>query len=1154
MPLPPESWGKVKELFEAALEAPPGSRSGYLEEHCSDQALRAEVERLLAEHDQAGSFLSSPAIGNVLDSELSTASVVGTVVVPAKRKHELSTGEVLAGRFRLVRFIARGGMGEVYEAEDLDLHERVAIKTVLPVIASSPAAIQQFKHEIQLARKVTHSNVCRIFDLVYDPRPSGAVTFLTMELLDGITLAQYIEKTAIVPLDEAIQLTRQMAQGLDAAHRAGIIHQDFKSGNVMLIDSEDKAHRRAVITDFGLAYNARASGRSAGQHGGTPSYMAPEQIQGRPLSVATDIYALGVVLYELVTGRLPYSAGTKEELLVKKVQQPPILPSRYVPELPSRVERTILRCLERDPEKRFKGVMDVISELDPPRSRWPLLAATSALLIVAGSIGGYQWRKAHLRSQDPTVAVVGFRNDTNDPTYDWLGTQLSESLTSDIGGGKGIRAIPPNEVAGVKTELSVGQSQSLEREDLSGVREALGANYLLLGDYAVEKGERGENLNIEIRLQDSRGKTVDSVHKNGKESEYPHLIAEAASEIRNKLGAARLSDAQVDELQSLYPSDPEARHLYFEALDKLRSFDPPSALDLLQKAVDREPHNAAIHSALADAWTQLKHDPEAAQEAKTAADLAQKAALPQEYIVLSQARAGEMNKQWDAAIEDYKSLYRLFPQRLDYGLRLATAQIESAHAADALSTLDRLTKLPSPSGTDPRIEMTRATAYGTLNDFNSELRSAQLALQEARKRNGRMMMARAQLQLCWAHRNLGHVEEALNACNNAQNLFSAFGDNVSAAVALNDVATWLADRGNYLEAKQLYDKVIQVNQAAGAQKDYAGACVNAARVLDRMGKVDDADDYIKRALGAAVPIGDKYDEALARILRGDILSKQGNPSRAEEELKQALSLAREIKDQSTEATALSNLAQQQSETNTERALASYREVLHLRQDKGDQAAVAICLTNMGNVFLRRGRTSEAEESYRKALKIDTELRDKGSIALDWISLAEVDFELGKLSEAQDKLSLAIKESHEHQDNDYEELAASILVRVLVAKKELASADAYVKRIQEIASKDPETEFNSRLSLAWYLSAIGKRDEAVRGLQSLPAEARSAGMNFLSLKARLMLVQLRIGEGSTIQLRKETESIEADAKRAGFDLLVREARRIRLGSIKRHPVT
>ena len=239
------------------------------------------------------------------------------------------------------------------------------------------------------------------------------------------------------------------------------------------------------------------------------------------------------------------------------------------------------------------------------------------------------------------------------------------------------------------------------------------------------------------------------------------------------------------------------------------------------------------------------------------------------------------------------------------------------------------------------------------------------------------------------------------------------------------------------------------------------------------------------------------------------------------EFKHALALAREIKNQSTEAIALSNLAQQQSEKDTGQALASYREVLNLRQEKGDQAAVAICLTNMGDVLFRRGNINEAEENYKKALEIDTQLQDKGSMALDWVSLAEVDLEHGKLSEAQDKLSSAIKEFRGHQDNDSEELASSILVRVLIAKKDLAGAESYVKRIQEIASKDPETDFNSRLSLAEYLKAVGRREEAIQKFTSLPAEAKSAGMNFLSLKARLVLVRLQIGRDSAVQLTKRS---------------------------------
>lgn len=1053
-------------------------------------------------------------------------------------------GDLLANRFRIIRFISKGGMGEVYEAEDLELHERLAVKTVLASIAANPVAIEQFKREIQLARRVTHPNVCRIFDLVYDPRPSGSIAFLTMELLDGITLSSYLEKKGSVPLDVTLAMARQMAEGLEAAHRAGVIHQDFKPGNVILMDAGAGRPARAVITDFGLAHNVRSAEQGSGRSVGTPAYMAPEQIEGGAISVATDVYAFGVVLYEMITGHWPYNAKTAAELQSKKLSQAPLSPSKYVPDLPIRVEHAILRCLAKKPEERFGSTLEVMAALEPRRRRWPTLAAAGLILAALGTIGGYEWRKAGAMSGEPTVAVIGFRNNSEDTKYNWLATELSESLTTDLGGSKGIHSIPTDEIASVKTEFSVAQDQSLEGEDLSSLRQALGATHLLLGRYEVVA--QGSLLEMDLVLQDSHGKTVGDISESGSATDYRYLVAKAASQIRDKLGRARLSDTELSELQNLYPVVPEASQLYFQALDKLRSFDATTALSLLKKAADLDPDNVSIHWGLANAWAQLKHDAEAAREAQTASTLAGKASLPQEYVVLAQARAAEMNQQWDAAIDNYKSLFRLFPQHLNYGLSLASVQIEGSKATDALATLDQLAKLPPPMGTDPRIAMAKAHAYGTINDYQSELRAAQASLAEAKKRNARMMQARAQLELCWAHHNLGDVNSAYAACNEAQTLFSAFGDNVSAAVALNDTATWLVARGRYAEAKQLYDRVIQANQAAGAQKDLAGACVNAARVLvDHMGKPEDAEDYIKRALEAALPIGDKYDEALARILRGEILAKQGNPSAAEQEVQHALTLARDIKNQSMEATALSNLAQYQSETDTGKALATYREALGLRQQKGDQAAVAICLTNMGDVLFRRGNLSAAEENYQKALTIDIQLKDKGSIALDWVSLAEVGLERGQLHEAQDRLSLAIKEFRENQDADSEALATSILMRVLIAEKDMPATAANMQRLREIASKDPETEFNGRLSVAEYLNAIGKRDEAIQGLASLPVDARSAGMNFVSLEARLALVRLQIGQRSPAELRGELAAIQAEAQRSGFGLLVQQGKNLRL---------
>ncbi len=224
----------------------------------------------------------------------------------------LAVGELLAGRYRVLRFIGNGGMGEVYEAEDCELHERVALKTILPEIARQPESIQRFKREIQLARKVTHPNVCRIYDLVYHE----TTIFLTMEMLEGETLAQRLLRTGAMTTEVAFPLVAQIVAGLAAAHRAGIVHRDLKCSNVMLVATKARdAEIRAVIMDFGLARRNAVGDDPAGLNSttqaitGTPAYMAPEQVEGRAVTSAADIYALGIVMYEMVTGRSPVRGG-----------------------------------------------------------------------------------------------------------------------------------------------------------------------------------------------------------------------------------------------------------------------------------------------------------------------------------------------------------------------------------------------------------------------------------------------------------------------------------------------------------------------------------------------------------------------------------------------------------------------------------------------------------------------------------------------------------------------------------------------------------------------------------------------------------------------------------------------------------------------------
>ena len=357
MGLTPDQWENVKELFEAALERPVAEQTSFLANACPDAAVRNEVERLLANHTAGSSFLSSPLPAS-----------------PAQSQQFLSPGNLLAERFHIIRFLASGGMGEVYEAEDVELGERVALKTIRPDLLGDGHSLERFKREVHLARSVTHPNICRIFDLFRHPVSRSAEStsgsgfvFVSMELLAGETLAEYLKRVPRMPTADALPIAVQAASGLAAAHEAGILHRDLKPGNIILVPGTKRM--RAVITDFGLALRSSSeSSRSGaitdtGKSLGTPAYMSPEQVEGRELTPASDVYSLGLVLYQMVTGARPFDAESPLSMAVRRLREDPMPPRALVEDLDPRWEAVILRCLDRDPARRFQSADEVSQAL-----------------------------------------------------------------------------------------------------------------------------------------------------------------------------------------------------------------------------------------------------------------------------------------------------------------------------------------------------------------------------------------------------------------------------------------------------------------------------------------------------------------------------------------------------------------------------------------------------------------------------------------------------------------------------------------------------------------------------------------------------------------------------------------------------------------------
>jgi tetratricopeptide (TPR) repeat protein len=385
-----ERWALLKSLFDQALDLEGGERVNFVRAACAgDETLERSLAGLLNHHEAASSVLAGPMLTPERMAEIVSSGL--RTFVP---------GEIVAGRFRIQQFLAEGGMGEVYAAEDLELNETVALKTIRPVLASDGKVLAGFKQEIQLARKVTHRNVSRVFDLFHHEIDLDGlrrtIVFLSMELLRGETLAERIHRLGPFRPDEAQCVATQLIAGLDAAHSAGIIHSDFKSGNVALVpEPEGQGGERVVIMDFGLA-GTQSSLCEVGRAGlrGTPAYVAPEQVENGAITPATDIYALGVVLFEMISGTLPFQGGSPKETAELRLRRDAPTLRTVAPDAPPVWERTIGACLQRDPAKRPVSAGEVRARMTGLYERRRKLRAMALGICAAGLIaGGAYWAR-----------------------------------------------------------------------------------------------------------------------------------------------------------------------------------------------------------------------------------------------------------------------------------------------------------------------------------------------------------------------------------------------------------------------------------------------------------------------------------------------------------------------------------------------------------------------------------------------------------------------------------------------------------------------------------------------------------------------------------------------------------------------------------------
>jgi serine/threonine-protein kinase len=407
--LTPDDFRRVRQIFEEALDRPAAERRAFLEHACNGNTmLAAEVERMLAADSRRHDLLDERAApprepyGSAAPSVCSSCGAVvaatdrfcracGTPVAGAVGQDgRFRPGALFAGRFRIVSRLGHGGMGDVYRADDLELGQPVALK-FLTALRSDDRARARLRTEVRLARQIAHPNVCRVYDI-------GEVhgeLYLSMEYVDGEDLAALLKRIGRLPIDKGVEVARKLCAGLAAAHAKGVLHRDFKPANIMI-----DGHGEVRIMDFGLAAMAERVDK-ADVRSGTPAYMSPEQLAGREATVQSDLYALGLVLYELFTGRPAFEAKDAQELLRLREGSKVTKPSTLIPELSERVERVVLRCLDPDPKLRPASALDVSAALPGGNPLAEALAAgetpSPELVAAAGEVG----------SISPVVGLAG---------------------------------------------------------------------------------------------------------------------------------------------------------------------------------------------------------------------------------------------------------------------------------------------------------------------------------------------------------------------------------------------------------------------------------------------------------------------------------------------------------------------------------------------------------------------------------------------------------------------------------------------------------------------------------------------------------------------------------------------------------------------------
>lgn len=1043
----------------------------------------------------------------------------------------LPPGTLLASRYRILGVAGVGGMGVVYRARDDELGIDVALKVLRRDLAADPKFVERFRGELLLARQVTHPNVVRIHDI----GEHDGTRFLTMTFVEGKSLREMLETEGRLSPDRALPIVRQIAAGLGAAHAAGIVHRDLKPANILI---DPAGH--ASITDFGVARSISGDGRTrAGAVVGTPEYLAPEQVSGDPVDGRTDLYALGIVFFEMLSGELPFPGPSQAELLAQRLAGRPRNLTDTGVDTPAGVQRLVGRCLERSPSRRYQTSEELVIDLDRtatarPRRRWPALAAATALFAAAA--GGLLLLAKH-RSKAETataaaprhaVAVLPLADEAADPALAWAGAGVAEMLATSLAESPNLRVMDSLRVLRSVRDLRLTGGR-YDDAALSSLAQLWNVDRLVTGTLR----RAGSRVRIDLRV--SRAEAGGSLAASSVAAESEGVegvfgaVAGLAQRLRAELG---LPERGVVEKLEPATRSVEAERAYQEGCSRLAVGDEIGAAPHLEKAAAADPGFAEALERLAQTYQGLGYQ----EKAMAAGERALKAAgqSRSRRALRAGARLALLRGEPKQAEETYRELSRRYPGDTQAFLDLAAAQAAQGHSAEAVATLQKAVALDpndprawlqlgrnaSLTGDGPRairdylvraltlqsqlnnakgradVLVAIGAAYQKLTDYPHAFENYDAALKILRDLQDDRAVATTLRSRAHIEQSTGKIREAEADLQEARRLYEKVGDTNGLSDSWNSIGLVEESRGAYGKALEAYQNALRFRRTLGDERLLAQSYDNVGYMYYLKGEYDNAIVYWQPALDLRRKIGEKSGIVLSLQSLGFLQTAQGRWDVALKSFVEALEKGREI-------------------------------------DLKD--AIAVSLGNMGTLYGLGGRFSAALDAYDEALGVAKQIDFKNALTEFTLKKADLLIELGSTDRARPLVEQAeawiAETGNREQAGDLEVVRGGFHL----ARRETAAAQrAFAKAI-------PLTrESGSRVSLlqAQIAAAVARRGAgdlagSRTALAAALKEAESRGHALMMLRAAEGLAEVELARGRPREAAAPLRRAREIAERAGW---------------------